>query len=493
VIKIVSRKSLGTQTVYDIGVERDHNFILATGLVASNCFNKSHSMAYAYVTYQTAYLKANYPVEYMAALLTANSGDQDKVQKYIANCLKMSIEIEPPDINRSEVTFTPLPKYFTGAKVDKILFGMSAVKNLGENAIDNILKVRKAGGEFKSLADFCERVDLKAVNSRASEALIQCGAFDHLNPNRNQLMHDLDGVVKWAQDRKKEQESGQGNLLDLLGMNFSNGKNSYDSVPKHKPVADFPSQEKLRLEKELLGFYVSDHPLKSVLLANPIEEVITIEQLADFKKKEVKVMVMVSAIKLVTTKKGERMAILQVEDLTSQVEAVVFPKTYEKINTLIVENALLLISGKIDKRDDGMQIIVEDAKLMTLEQNVQSEEEDNSIESSQIFRQQIEAENSLPPSYITEVVKQVIATEMVLLKLTTQEVQNNEKLNSLKAILEEHSDRKDNIKVQVNAIVAGEYCRQMVRFGSQFWVENAEETVKRLQSSGFIAEVSKAD
>lgn len=487
-IKIVSRKSLGTQTVYDIGVERDHNFILATGLVASNCFNKSHSMAYAYVTYQTAYLKANYPVEYMAALLTANSGDQDKVQKYIANCLKMSIEIEPPDINRSAVTFTPLPKHFTGAKTDKILFGMSAVKNLGENAIDNILKVRKAGGEFKSLADFCERVDLKAVNSRASEALIQCGAFDHLNPNRNQLMHDLDGVVKWAQDRKKEQESGQGNLLDLLGMSFGNAKNSYDSVPKHKPVADFPSQEKLRLEKELLGFYVSDHPLKSVLLANPIDDALTLEQLAEFKKKEIKVMVMVSAIKLVTTKKGERMAILQVEDLTSQVEAVVFPKTYEKIHSLIEDNALLLITGKLEKRDDGMQIIVEDAKLMKLEQDTQ-DGEDNSIESAQDFRQ-IEEEKFIPASYIAEEIKREIAAQMVVLQLTTQEVQNIEKLNSLKAILEEHSDRKDNIKVRVSAIVAGEYCRQMVQFGSQFWVENAEETVKRLHSSGFVAEVS---
>ncbi|OCR02222.1 DNA polymerase III subunit alpha [Oscillatoriales cyanobacterium USR001] len=454
---------------------------------AEYCFNKSHSMAYAYVTYQTAYLKANYPVEYMAALLTANSGDQDKVQKYIANCLKMRIEIEPPDINRSEVTFTPLPQQFTGAKTDKILFGLSAIKNLGENAIENILKVRQVGGEFKSLADFCERVDLKAVNSRASEALIQCGAFDHLNPNRNQLMHDLDGVIKWAQNRKKDRESGQGNLFDLLGMSFDNTQNSYDSIPKHKPVPDFPSQDKLRLEKEYLGFYVSDHPLKSVLLANPIDDAITLEQLSEIKKKEVKVIVMVVAIKLVTTKKNERMAILQVEDLTSQLEAVVFPKIYEKIHSLLEDNALLLISGKIEKRDDGIQILVEDAKLMKLEQNGQKEEE-NSIESTQIFREA--EEERFISSYMVEEVKHAIAGQMVMLKLTTQEVENIERLNSLKAILEEHSDRRDNIKVPVSAIVAGEYCRKKVRFGNQFWVENAEETVKRLESSGFLAEVS---
>jgi DNA polymerase-3 subunit alpha len=182
------------------------------------------------------------------------------------------------------------------------------------------------------------------------------------------------------------------------------------------------------------------------------------------------------------------MAILQVEDLTSQVEAVVFPKTYEKIHSLLEDNALLLITGKLEKRDDGMQIIVEDAKLMKLEQDTQ-DGEDNSIESAQDFRQ-IEEEKFIPASYIAEEIKREIAAQMVVLQLTTQEVQNIEKLNSLKAILEEHSDRKDNIKVRVSAIVAGEYCRQMVQFGSQFWVENAEETVKRLHSSGFVAEVS---
>jgi DNA polymerase-3 subunit alpha len=300
-------------------------------------------------------------------------------------------------------------------------------------------------------------------------------------------------------------------------MSFGNTKNSYDSIPKHKPVPDFPSQEKLRLEKELLGFYVSDHPLKSVLLAKPIEDAITLEQLSEIKKKEIKVIVMVAAIKLVTTKKNERMAILQVEDLTSQLEAVVFPKIYEKIHSLLEDNALLLITGKVDKRDEGMQILVEDAKLMNLEQDPQGGEEENMIEPEPIFRQVVEEksipvssiteeeeniigsapifrqvveENSIPVSSITEGVKQAIAAQMVILQLTMQEVENTERLNSLKAILEEHSDRKDNIKVPVSAIVAGAYSRQTVRFGSQFWVENAEETVKRLISSGFVAKVS---
>jgi DNA polymerase-3 subunit alpha len=218
-VKIISRKSLGTQEVYDIGVERDHNFILENSLVASNCFNKSHSMAYAYITYQTAYLKANFPVEYMAALLTANRGDQEKVQRYIANCLKLKIDVEPPDINGSELTFTPLPIEMTKAEKHKILFGISAVKNVGEGAIENILEARKEGGNFKSLPDLCDRVNLHSVNRRALEALIQCGAFDKIDPNRQQLVNDLEGVMKWAQDRKKDRESGQGNLFDLLGGN----------------------------------------------------------------------------------------------------------------------------------------------------------------------------------------------------------------------------------------------------------------------------------
>lgn len=202
-VKIVSRKSLGIQPVYDIGVENDHNFLLENGLIASNCFNKSHSTAYGYVTYQTAYLKANFPIEYMAALLTSNSGDTDKVQKYIANCLAMNIPIEPVDINRSIIDFKPLDA--------SILFGFCAVRNLGQGASNHILEARESGGEFKSLSDLCDRVDLRTVNRRALETLIYCGAFDRIESNRNQLIHDLDLTLYWAQSRLKERASGQVN------------------------------------------------------------------------------------------------------------------------------------------------------------------------------------------------------------------------------------------------------------------------------------------
>ncbi|MEG4487627.1 helix-hairpin-helix domain-containing protein [Microcoleus sp. D2_18a_B4] len=483
-VKIISRKSLGTQEVYDIGVEREHNFILENSLVASNCFNKSHSMAYAYITYQTAYLKANYPLEYMAALLTANRGDQDKVQKYIANCLKLGIEVEPPDVNSSELTFTPMPKQMTGAAKDKILFGISAVKNVGEAAIENILAARQEGGKFKSLADLCDRVNLHSVNRRALEALIQCGAFDKIDPNRKQLVHDLEGVIKWAQKRQNERERGQGNIFDWHEKNsFGKSVNTYESAPKSKLVPDYDKQEKLRLEKELLGFYVSEHPLKFLMQVNPDPDVVTLEQLAD-KKGKVSVIVMLSAIKMVVTKKGDAMAILQLEDLTAQIKAVVFPKAYEQVKPYIVENAILLISGKIEKDGEEIQIIVDTAKPV---ETVQVEEE--------IERAQPEINNhwAAEPVNVVRSTKPVEVLEMVIVKLTLQQVQYGEKLNDLKALLEELSYGGEDASVSVGGIVVGEYSCQPFRINRQLWVQDGEGTVSRLKSAKFDAWVFPLD
>jgi DNA polymerase-3 subunit alpha len=447
---------------------------------AEYCFNKSHSMAYAYITYQTAYLKANFPVEYMAALLTANRGDQEKVQRYIANCLKLKIDVEPPDINGSELTFTPLPIEMTKAEKHKILFGISAVKNVGEGAIENILEARKEGGNFKSLPDLCDRVNLHAVNRRALEALIQCGAFDKIDTNRQQLVNDLEGVIKWAQDRKKDRESGQGNLFDLLGgMSFGKSENKYESAPKSKTVKDFDKQEKLRLEKELLGFYVSEHPLKFLSQANQDPDILTLEQLAD-KKGKVSVIVMISAIKPVVTKKGEKMAILQIEDLTHQIKAVVFPKTYEQVGSHITDNAVLLISGKIEKDGEEIQIIVDDAKPV---KSVEMTEEIKPLEneSPEIWHPE--------PVKVVQLVKPVELLQMVIVKLTPQQVKDTKSLNSLKALLQELSNRGEDGSVSVAGIVVGEYSCQPLRIGSQLWVQDGEETVRRLKSAGFDARI----
>ena len=503
-VKIISRKSLGTQEVYDIGVERDHNFTLENSLVASNCFNKSHSMAYAYITYQTAYLKANYPVEYMAALLTANRGDQDKVQRYIANCIKLGIEVEPPDVNSSELTFSPLPKQMTGAVKDKILFGVSAVKNVGETAIETILAARKEGGNFKSLPDLCDRVNLHSVNRRALEALIQCGAFDKIAPNRQQLVNDLEGVMKWAGDRKKDRESGQGNLFDLLGANsFAKSTSTYDSAPKSRTVKDFDAQEKLRLEKELLGFYVSDHPLKVLLQVNQDPDVVTLGELAD-KKGKVSVIVMINAIKMVVTKKGDAMAILQLEDLTHQIKAVVFPKAYEQLKPHIIENAVLLITGKIEKDGEEIQIIVDTAKPVDTAQ-IAEEIEVAESETQSSWAPLPETQSSWAPTPETQnswaaqpvnfprVTKPVEVLEMVIVKFTPQQVQDAKNLNSLKAILQELSNRGEDASVSVGGIVVGEYSCQPLRINPKLWLQDGEGAVSRLKSAGFDAGVFPLD
>jgi DNA polymerase III subunit alpha len=454
---------------------------------AEYCFNKSHSMAYAYITYQTAYLKANFPVEYMAALLTANRGDQEKVQRYIANCLKLKIDVEPPDINGSELTFTPLPIEMTKAEKHKILFGISAVKNVGEGAIENILEARKEGGNFKSLPDLCDRVNLHSVNRRALEALIQCGAFDKIDHNRQQLVNDLEGVIKWAQDRKKDRETGQGNLFDLLGeTSFGKSANKYESAPKSKTVKDFDKQEKLRLEKELLGFYVSEHPLKNMLQMNQDPDVVTLGQLAD-KKGKVSVIVMINNIKLVVTKKGDAMAILQLEDLTHQIKAVVFPKSYEQVKQHITENAILQISGKIEKDGEEIQIIVDTAKPVEVVEVV--EEVVEVVEEMEMVPPEIKTHWLPEPVNIVRSTKPVELLQMVIVKFTPQQVQDAKRLNSLKAILQELSNRGEDASVSVGGIVVGEYSCQPLRITHQLWVQDGAETVSRLKSAGFDARI----
>lgn len=442
-VKIVTRRAIGAANVYDIGVEQDHNFAIKNGLIASNCFNKSHSTAYGYVTYQTAYLKANYPLEYMAALLTANSGDTDKVQKYIATCMNMGIQIEPPDINRSGVDFTPA--------ADKILFGFSAVRNVGQNAIACILEAREESGEFKSLGDFCDRIDLRAVNRRTLESLISCGAFDKIQPNRHQLTQDLPLVYDWAQSRAKDRASGQGSIFDLLGgfasTNNKNGNNAFEIAPKSQPVSDFPPQEKLRMEKELLGFYVSDHPLKSIKQSSLVLAPINLSQLGEQRDDMmICAVVMLNGVKKVITKKGDPMAILQIEDLTSQSEAVVFPKNYERISSLLQVDARLIIWGKVDRRDDQTQFIVEDAE-------------------------------------------QVETVKLIMVELTPMQAVNIEERDRLRNVLKEQAGEKEKAKIPVIGVVQSGNSRQLVRFGRQFWVQDSLSAVIALENARFPAQI----
>ncbi len=417
-------------------------------LFAAYCFNKSHSAAYAYVTYQTAYLKAHFPVEYMAALLTVNSGQQDKVQRYIANAIAMGIEVEPPDINRSTVDFTPVE--------GKILFGLSAVRNLGQGAIENLLEARDQDGSFSSLAELCDRIDSRTVNRRALEALIHSGACDALEPNANrrQLAEDLPLILEWAQGRAKDRASGQGSLFDLLGgpvggpnpSTASNDAAGIAMAPKAPAVPDYQPQERLKLEKELLGFYVSDHPLKSVQQPSRILAPVNIGDLDQYiEKGTVSAIVLLPEIKDVITKKGDRMSILQVEDLTGNADAVVFPKSYARIGQHIRVDARLMVWGKVDRRDDRVQFIIEDA----------------------------------------EPVEDI---RLVMVEMALQQASDITQQHRLKTLIQsQQSEEKDENKVPVVAVINAGGQRHFVRLGSQFRVRDPEETALALSAANFRA------
>jgi DNA polymerase III subunit alpha len=468
VVKIISCKSLGVQAVYDIGLTNTHNFLLETGSVASNCFNKSHSTAYAYVTYQTAFLKANYPAEYMSALLTANSGDQDKMTRYLNNCEQtLDIKVEPPDINRSYVKFQPVIDPARPKRLN-ILFGLSAIKNVGEAAIENILTAREADGDFKSLADICQRVSLQSVNKRTLESLIQCGAFDNIDRNRRQLINDLEVIIPWSQSKAKEKAIGQGNLFDLLLGDSKPVAGGFEATPKSPLVSDFSSQERLQFEQELLGVYVSDHPLKNAEKAAKIQKhefkrIIEIEKPC----KDVKLVVLLTEVKVVQTKKDNKsMAILKLTDIAGgKLEAVAFPEAYEKVKDLLISNTSIILVGKVSRKkdDDELQMIVDEA-----------------IE--------IDYNAVLQPVDLEAASQHLVLIELPI-SVATDEIRSQE----LKTMLEEYSGDTLAVKTPVYAIVRGENGYQLVQFGKQFWVQDPIELVDRLIDRKFSIEVKQIE
>jgi len=315
-------------------------------------FNKAHSACYALIAYRTAWLKANYPCEYMAALISSVMNTKDRVPVYVNACHELGIEVLPPDVNSSGTDFAVVE--------GKIRFGLNAVKSVGETAARTIIRARAEGGRFESIWDFTERVDPQVVNKRSLEALVKCGALDSTGASRLGMLACLEQALAWGQKHAADRLAGQGSIFDLGG-----GAEPETDRPKRHPeiaAGEYEKAELLRLEKETLGLYVSEHPLHAV--RDQLRRK-TDCALADLERRRdgevVTVGGIVSSLKQLTTKKGELMVFLALDDPTGGGEVVVFSSLYGTARELCVADRILVVKGRIDHKQQG------ETKLIALE------------------------------------------------------------------------------------------------------------------------------
>jgi DNA polymerase III subunit alpha len=313
-------------------------------------FNKSHAACYALIAYRTAYMRANHPREYMAALISSVMNTKDRVPFYVNACDELGIEVLPPDVNHSQLDFAVVE--------GKIRFGLNAVKNVGESAALAIVRAREEGGPFASIWDFTERVDAQLVNKRALESLVKCGALDGLGgASRRGMLECLEQALAWGQKQQADRLAGQGSIFDL-------GEPS-EEKPRHHPTINAPEFEKaelLKLEKETLGLYVSEHPLHGIRDQLRRRTDCTIAELERRRDGEVvTVGGIVASVKQLTTKKGEPMVFVALEDVTGGTEVVAFNSVYAAARELLVQDRVLVVKGRIDHKQQG------ETKLIAIE------------------------------------------------------------------------------------------------------------------------------
>lgn len=325
---------------------------------AAYCFNRAHSSAYAFVAYQTAYLKCHFPVEYLSALLSSVAGDQDKTQAYIEEALKYGIKVLPPDINKSYLEYAPDGK--------NIRFGLASIKQVGEGVIEEIIKEREENGDYKSIYDYIKRLDTKCSNKKTLEGLIKAGAFASIEKSRKQLMDNIEYITATASKESKAKESGQGSLFDMLGdtsaiedakFQLSGSDEEYDA----RTLQNF--------EKEFLGFYVTSHPLSTIrdklpfLMTHKITEIP--EQPND---KIVTICGLITAVKQIPTKKDPTKFIrfITVEDLSGKIEVIAFNGKIQEYGDYLQNEQRVIISGKVNRRsdDEPPSLIVETVKTV---------------------------------------------------------------------------------------------------------------------------------
>ncbi|MEI8335450.1 MAG: DNA polymerase III subunit alpha [Actinomycetes bacterium] len=314
---------------------------------ADYSFNKSHSVGYGFVAYQTAFLKANYTNEYLAALLTTVKGDKDKSAIYLNECRQLKIPVLVPDVNHSSMDFS--------VSDDSIRFGLSAVRNVGEGVVGLIIAAREEGGDFVDFYDFCERVDPSALNKRTIESLAKAGAFDALGHSRQGLGLVSDQIIDQAVIRRKEREAG---IMSLFGDSVveSDGSSDFNRMPI--PDGEYSKTQLLAFEKEMLGLYVSDHPLMGAQSALSRFTDSTLSELKEGREGDMRTVGgVVTALNRKHTKRGDLMATFVLEDLASAVEVFVFPKTMAQHGSLLEEDAIICVKGRLDMREDQAKII----------------------------------------------------------------------------------------------------------------------------------------
>ena len=319
-------------------------------------FNRSHSAAYALISYRTAYLKANFPVEFMTALLTSEKENTDKVVEYVKECARMGITVSNPSANESFSKFSVEDE-------KTIRFGLLAVKNVGHGAIDSIVTARQENGLFKTLEDFCENIDLRLVNRKVIESLIKCGAMDFLGYHRAQLMSMLPECLDFSAKSHRDRSSGQLSFFDS-GFSAADGFKRFNvKVPE---IKEWPEIQLLAFEKEILGLYISGHPLVRYEHLLKRFSSCSIAHLINQKDgEEITIVGLINKIKLTTTRaKAEKMAILKLEDLEDMVEVLVFPNTYKQVTRNIVANNVVLVRGKLSLREDSPKILASNISSM---------------------------------------------------------------------------------------------------------------------------------
>lgn len=343
-----------------ISVEAAESIFADMETFAQYAFNKSHAAAYAVVAYETGYLKRYYPVEFMAALMTSVMGDAKYISKYIRNCQDMGIEVLPPSINESEKKFS--------VSDGKIRFGLLGVKNVGEGAIDAILKAREEKGRPKDIFQFINNLEISEVNKKAVESLIKAGALDCLNPNRAAHLAVYEGLVESAQNNAKKNIAGQMSLFQISSEEMNSGDTS-GTLPD---VTNFSRDVLLAMEKEMVGVYITDHPLKEYEEEIRRFSTITSEELAGTAEAEngsdriedgmtVTMAGMITSKKTLVTKNNKMMAFVDLEDLYGEVEVVVFPNVYERCREAVSADNVVVVRGKLNFKEEEMPKLLADS------------------------------------------------------------------------------------------------------------------------------------